>query len=191
MFDYVEHTTATRLGLIDGLSEDSRIDVKALRAQAFLDAAPSERILLAVDDIEAAERSPHYAVEMTTWHAPDHRLGVCAVCLAGAVLASRHPIRPHQVYVGPFDAEGPGEYSTSAHWDRILSSLDDLRNGYVDGYLLDDGRLPDDVIENFISDHGPSDLNAPFPGYVSYEENPAAFKAWARDVAGKLATIGY
>jgi hypothetical protein len=113
------------------------------------------------------------------------------VCLAGAVLASRHPIQPHQVYVGPFDAEGPSEYSTSAHWDRILSSLDELRNGYVDRYLLDDGRLPDDVIENFISNHGPSDLNAPFPGYVPYEENPVAFKAWARDVAGKLATVGY
>lgn len=191
MFDYVEDIIATNLGLIDHQAEASCSDIKQLRAQAFLEAAPSERILLAVEDVEAAERSPHYAVEMTTWHAPDQRLGVCAVCLAGAVLANRHPIRPHQVYVGPFDAEGPGEYSTSAHWDRILSGLDELRNGYVDGYLLDDGRLPDEVIENFISDHGPGDSNAPFPGHVPYEENPAAFKAWARDVAGKLAAVGY
>ena len=191
MFDYVEDITATKFGLIDYQAEASCSDIKQLRAQAFLDAAPSERILLAVEDVEAAERSPHYAVEMTTWHAPDHRLGVCAVCLAGAVLASRHPIRPHQVYVGPFDADGPNEYSTSAHWDCILSSLDELRNGYVDGYLLDDGRLPDAFVESFTARHGPAELDAPFPGYVAYEENPAAFKAWARDVAGKLAAAGY
>lgn len=191
MFENIESITALRLGLIDTQTVPSIGDVREHRAHAFLDAMPSKRILLSVDDIEAAERSPHYTVEMTIWHAPDRPSGLCSVCLAGAVLANRHPIRPDQIYVGPFDTDAPNEYATSAHWDRILSSLDALRSGYVNGYMLDDGRIPDEAVETFMTRHGPHDPDAPFLGFVPYDDDPAAFKAWARDVAGKLAAAGY
>lgn len=43
-------------------------------------------IELALSDLEKAERSPDYSVDMSRfWHAPSG--GACAVCLAGSVMA--------------------------------------------------------------------------------------------------------
>lgn len=191
MFDHVDNIIPFNPWSIPGAETASATSATRQRAQAFLNATPSGRIVLAIDDLERAERSPDYTIDMANWHAPDMRSGTCAVCLAGAVLANRHPIRPDQVYVGPFEAEGPGEFAASAKWDRILCAIDELRNGYVDGYLLDDGRMTDGDIEAFIADHGPADAAAPFPGYVAYDEDATAFKAWALDIATKLEAAGH
>lgn len=46
---------------------------------------PSALIRLALRDLAKVERSKNYRVHMSTWH--DGTGGVCAVCLAGAVMA--------------------------------------------------------------------------------------------------------
>ena len=184
MFDYAD----TAISLDPAITAPD-LPKQAL-AEAFLAAPASERIRLAIADLEAAERAPGYSIDMATWHAPDQSSGTCAVCMAGAVLANRHPIRSDQIYVGPFEAEGPDEFSTTAAWDRIFASLDDLRDGYVDLFLIEDGRIARADIDAFMAPFGPSNAAYPFPGHVHYEDDPAAFKAWARATADRLASFG-
>jgi hypothetical protein len=191
MFDHTDNVVPFNSWPMPAAATAGVTSRKRRAATEFLDASPSRRIELALADLECIEQSAGYAIDMRTWHAPDPVLGICTVCLAGAVLANRHPIRPDQVYVGPFDAEGPGEFATSPHWDRILCSIDELRNGFVDGFLVEDGRVCDTAIEAFVTAHGPNDLCDPFPDYVEYDIDTAAFKTWARDIAGKLAAAGH
>jgi hypothetical protein len=188
MFDHAETTIPQPQ--LDHNGDAAAITGTTALAEIFLSVPPSERIRMSIADLEVAEGSADYSIDMDTWHAPDHRTGTCAVCMAGAVLASRHPIRPHQIYVGPFDAEGPDEFSTTAAWDRIFTGLDELRHGYVDAFLLEDGRVADAQVEAFVARFGPADPREPFPGHVAYDADPAAFKAWALTVADKLAEIG-
>lgn len=44
----------------------------------------SDRILVALHDLELVEADPRYKIDMDTWHKPN---GQCAVCLAGSVMA--------------------------------------------------------------------------------------------------------
>ncbi|MGI9476489.1 MAG: hypothetical protein ACR2PI_07280 [Hyphomicrobiaceae bacterium] len=166
-------------------------NTKADRAEAFLKAPPSRKIRFAVDDLEAAERSPHYAIDMDTWHAPDNTSNICYVCFAGAVMANRHAIRPDQIYVGPFDADSPNEYAADQRWDDLFSALDEFRTGYVEAFLTMDNSVPSDTIAEFAVTHSPCDPYGCFPGHVDYEDNPTAFKKWARDMADKLEVIGH
>lgn len=191
MFDQIDNVISFTPWPIPVTARTDEIDQKRRAATEFLAASPSRRIELALADMDAVEGSPIYTIDMGTWHAPDLRSGTCTVCLAGAILANRHPIRPDQVYVGPFDADGPGEFATSTQWDRILCSIDELRNGFVDGFLIEDGRVCDLAVEDFVMRHGPEDLCDPFPGYVPYDADPAAFKSWAHNIAGKLAAAGH
>lgn len=191
MFDHIDNVVPFNPWPMPAAATSGATAQKRRAAAEFLAASPSRRIELALADMAAAEKSPHYTIDMNSWHAPHPAAGICTVCLAGAILANRHPIRPDQVYVGPFEADGPGEYATSAQWDRILCSIDELRNGYVDGFLVEDGRVPDATIEAFVVNNGPDDICDPFPGYVPYDRDPNAFKAWASDVARKLAAVGH
>lgn len=47
---------------------------------------PSDLIDLALADLEKAEKSDDYIIEMNVWHKPNDD-GKCLVCLAGAVMA--------------------------------------------------------------------------------------------------------
>ena len=163
----------------------------ASRAEAFLKASPSGKIRLALIDLEAAERSPRYRIDMDTWHAPDNASNTCYVCLAGAVMANRHAIRPDQTYVGPFDADGPNEFSADQRWDDLFSALDEFRTGYVEAFLTMEGTLPHDSIAGFAVAQSPDDPYGCFPGHVDYEDDPATFKRWARGMANKLEAIGH
>lgn len=163
---------------------------KTMRAEAFLRAPPSGKIRYAIDDLEAAERSRLYEVDMDTWHAPADGNDKCYVCFAGAVLANRHTIQPHQTYVGPFVADGPNEYSTDERWDDQFNALDEFRTGYVEAFLTMEGTLDDAQVAAFAKAHAPDDPHGCFPGHVEYEDSPARFKAWARGIADKLAAAG-
>lgn len=44
----------------------------------------SELILVALEDLEKAEKHPDYHVDMGLWHCPNGR---CSVCFAGSVMA--------------------------------------------------------------------------------------------------------
>lgn len=52
----------------------------------------SDRILLALHDLELCEADPNYEIEMGNWHVPWK--GICEVCLSGSVMAKtlRTPI---------------------------------------------------------------------------------------------------
>lgn len=164
---------------------------KARRAAHFLAAPPSEKIRLALGDLTAAERAPGYRIDMDTWHAPDQTGEACYVCLAGAVMAHRLAIGPRQVYVGPFDADSPAEFSAGKAWDDVFTALDELRQGYVDAFLSYEGSLTPDARRAFVAAHGadvPSDC---FPDHIAYEDDPAGFKAWAHAIAAKLQAAGH
>lgn len=163
---------------------------KAMLAEAFLKAPPSGKIRFAISDLEAAERSDRYKVEMDTWHSPGSGDGACYVCFAGAVMANRHDIKPHQTYVGPFDADGPDEYAANEQWDDVFNALDEFRSGYVEAFLTMDGTLPNDKVVAFAMAQSPEDPFGEFPGHVDYVDDPAGFKVWARGMADKLEAIG-
>lgn len=164
---------------------------KTRHAEAFLKAPPSGKIRFAIDDLEAAERSPHYQIDMDTWHAPDNTSNTCYVCFAGAVMANRHAIRRDQTYVGPFDADGPNEFSIDQRWDNLFSALDEFRTGYVEAFLTMDGTVPHDTIAAFTNAQSPVDPYGCFPDHIDYEDDPNAFKSWARGMADKLEAIGH
>lgn len=95
----------------------------------------SERIRLAVNDAIACEQDPNYELVMVTWHTPgvhsadrnkDEDKGdgpryVCAVCLAGAVLAKTLHA-PRSVRYTPSMA---ADFQTQVQ----LFELDDVRDG--------------------------------------------------------------
>lgn len=167
------------------------LQTKAILAEAFLRAPPSGKIRFAIEDLEAVERSQRYEIDMETWHSPNSWKNVCLVCFAGAVMANRHGIQPHQTYVGPFQADGPNEYSANDRWDDLFSALDEFRTGYVEAFLTIDGTVAKDKIVAFAMTQSPDDPFGCFPGHVNYEDDPAGFKVWARGMADRLEAIGH
>ena len=163
---------------------------KDMLAEAFLHSPPSGKIRFAIADLEAVERSKQYEVDMDTWHSPDPANKLCRVCFAGAVMANRHSIEPHQTYVGPFPPDGPDEFSANDRWDDLFSALDEFRSGYVEAFLTIDGTVPNDKVVAFSMAESPDDPFGCFPGHLDYEDDPTAFKAWARGMADKLEAVG-
>ncbi len=93
------------------------------KAEEFATACPSRVIEMALEDLEAVERSKKYKVEMDACHDPRH--GKCYVCLGGAVIANRFGADPDERMV--FDScDGWGDEET-----KRLSALDCFRQGYV------------------------------------------------------------
>jgi hypothetical protein len=171
-------------------TQHDRFTARKALAETFLSAPPSAKIRYAIDDLQAAESSSNYDVTMGVWHAQDHD-GACRVCLAGAVLANRHPIRPDQIYVGPFVADGPGEYSAGRRWDDIFLALDELRTGNVHAFLKFEGTAPEEVLQAIHSGTGTG--GTPLGDcidYISYDRDPLGFKTWARAVAANLEARG-
>lgn len=82
---------------------------------------PSELLALAMKDLAKVERSKKYIVKMGVWHAPlwDENKSVCAVCLAGSVMAKTLNV-PITTYTDPAGKE-----------ERALEALDYFRCGEV------------------------------------------------------------
>jgi hypothetical protein len=79
-------------------------------------------IFVGLKDLEKAERSPRYKVDMGKWHEPSDTGKFCSVCFAGAVMA------------GTLGASPLANMEKDAFWDGIedkLEALDDLRTGFV------------------------------------------------------------
>ena len=162
-------------------------------AEAFLQAPPSGKIRMAIADLEAAERSAKYEIDMDTWHtaARAETEGRCRVCLAGSVMANRHDILPSQTYVGGFEPDGPDEYGAPEKWEAIFEGLDEFRSGYVTEFLHSEGSMPDTAIREFEQAHGPSEEFDAYPSHVEYEDDARAFKRWSLAIADKLEAVGY
>lgn len=82
---------------------------------------PSELIRLALADLREAEKSPHYVVDMASWHQPT--VGArCLVCLAGAVMAFSLGTN--------FDYDvSPRHFPPDTGFK--LNAINDLRTGYA------------------------------------------------------------
>jgi len=143
---------------------------------------PSTIIRRALDDLKAVEKNPKYCVDMGAWHEPrydDRAIGpepVCAVCLAGAVIANR-------LHADPNDDLSPGMIgmiSRSQDLANKLDALDDFRMGNVHTALDTMGKLtPRALIEV------PDDVTVP-----PYNVNRAGFKRALRRIAAKLQSVG-
>jgi len=138
---------------------------------------PSVLIRLALDDLEAVERDPRYVVWMGMWHQPISNgrflnyfqtdRDVCAVCLAGAVMARSLGFSPDQDLT---PSQVPSEV-------RSLHSLDYFRTGAVAEALEHLGfQLPPNQSKR-----------VHIPDYDLY---PDDFKAALRDLADRLAAEG-
>lgn len=100
--------------------------VKALqksKAEEFASACPSRVIELALEDLEAVERSKKHEIVMDACHQP--RRGKCLVCLGGAVMANRLGADPDEELL--FDSYELGGWGKEE--SKRLSALDYFRQG--------------------------------------------------------------
>jgi len=131
----------------------------------------SDLILVALEDLEKAEVSPLYHVEMNIWHLPKKPAypSRCNVCFAGGVMAFSLDAAINQPCL-------PG------HWEREIANklyaLNSVRAGDVYEALVYIGYT-----------------NVCWPlsceNIAGYNTNPALFKSQMRDLAGRLAAAGY
>lgn len=82
----------------------------------------SQAIDMAVADLRAIARNPHYRIDMSTWHS-QNASGVCHVCFAGAVMANTLEVPIHQE-LSPHYVENEG-------WKAPLNALNELRSGNI------------------------------------------------------------
>ena len=144
---------------------------------------PSTLLRAALEDLERVEILPEYIVDMGTWHTP--RVGgggVCAVCLAGSVMAMRlgchrnlvevpHSSIFHKLFVG-------GEPTVPAlDYAERLYALEALRHGHVKLYVEAwwSGIPMKDVDKDEMPD---------------YKESPADFKQAMRAILAQLEAAG-
>lgn len=128
---------------------------------------PSELICLALDDLEKAEKSDRYKIDMRKWHHPAG--GKCAVCLAGSVMAFS---LKKSATKGPT----PGLPSKEKN---ALFALNSFRAGEIDcAFLWLDIEAPSHAV--------PSEI-----GITSYKESPEKFKSDMMHLAYSLWELGY
>lgn len=107
---------------------------------------PSELLLLALHDLERAEMSPRYMIDMDQWHSPN---GACSVCLAGSVMAATLGVSERlEMHPDDFDNDTC----------QKLCAVDSLRKGFIGDALvemgLDDVAAPELMREEwFVSDY--------------------------------------
>jgi hypothetical protein len=73
---------------------------------------PSELIRVALADLEKCKLDPRYSIDMLSWHQFDKLIGVCHVCLAGAVMAKTFQCHP-ELCVNPYNF--PREIASKLH----------------------------------------------------------------------------
>ena len=129
---------------------------------------PSELLALALSDLEKAECSDQYIIDMLYWHEPDISSGKCLVCLAGAVMAFSLYFSPDEDF---FFVECSFEIS------RKIFALNNFRLGYI--------------FEAF------NNLNISFPegmarkrDVTSYRNSPTQFKSDMRNLIKDLRECG-
>lgn len=156
----------------------------------------SQAIFMALNDLALVENDKRYFVNMSFWHTPaggDMEIvadDVCAVCLAGAVLAKTCKVSS-AAYISPYDL--------SSEWRRSLLAVDRVRIGNVAAALqtfmgnvdiYDCNEICDPYGDSFIG----GDLSYPdsrFPAPVDYKKDPQLFKEQMLEIACMLEVGGY
>lgn len=130
----------------------------------------SELILLALKDLEACERDDDYEICMGEWHSPmlidpaESEEEVCAVCLAGSVMAK-------SLGADLDELRQPNDFPE----EKKLQGLNQVRVGLI--------KRAADHWEGF---GGVQD----YYDCIPYEQDPAGFKAQMRQIAADYAAIG-
>ena len=93
----------------------------------------SALLRVALADVEKCDADPVYVLDMNRWHDPIKTPAgpVCAVCMAGAVMAQTLKISPDN-HATP---EEYGEQAESFLDGELLDSLNDIRIGNLAGAL--------------------------------------------------------
>ena len=81
---------------------------------------PSALIRLALADLDKAEQTPGYEIDMDRWHSPQD--GKCLICLAGAVMAFSLNTPKEKCY---------SDTSFSRTSEQAFSALDSFRAGDI------------------------------------------------------------
>ena len=129
---------------------------------------PSELVEIGLRDLGLCEQDPDYVIVMSKWHEPilDGKKTVCAVCLAGAVMAKTMQI-PLKSRIHPFSQSGNDVYK--------LMALDNFRIGeYHDAFVNLDIVNPPDIY---------------FTPRI-YSNDPEGFKADMRRLIDELKKAG-
>lgn len=158
---------------------------------------PSAGILLALADLELAERDPAVEVKMSVWYGgrgyTNRPNAECAVCLAGAVM--RNTLRIPQPDENEFIRMGSSTFTTATTSILPLSSsiftpattfklraLNYFRMGLVEFGVRTWLRIPDD---------SPKLKGLPtHRAVIAYEDDPEEFKRQLRSMATMLAKRG-
>lgn len=143
-------------------------ELRKAREEEFANAPPSRIIEMALEDLEAVERTPGYVIDMDVWHDPTSD-GRCAVCFAGAVIAHRIGT-PKDVLFECMDC-------SDALQDRFFA-LNAFRSGNI-RYGLELMRIED----------APATVPQRMQ-VVEYEDNPTQFKSDMRALAETLRSAG-
>lgn len=131
---------------------------------------PSALLTLAIDDLELAENSPDYRVDMGIWHEPVS--DQCNVCLAGAVMAFSLDVPRWDIIKSLQDFNDPAIL-------HALGALDQFRSGNIE-LALSGLKIPSSRRRAL-----PLIIDIP-----DYGEKPAEFKRSIRDVITKLEEAG-
>lgn len=126
----------------------------------------SEQIKMAVADMKLCEADPNYEINMNKWHIGDSFWPKCHVCMAGAVMAKTHDIKPT---VNAF----PNEFDTE--WHKVFKWLDALQGN---------NTL---VLLEFLSDEQCYKLMETHSHYD--RENPEPFYKWTDEIIEALESV--
>lgn len=150
----------------------------------------SALITVALDDLQKAEASPDYVIEMGVWHTPGGLMrgadSRCAVCMAGAVMAGTLGASIHKD-MGPAHYRCDTERTDRHHIAEMLNALDDLRLGELELFinLVHQGKPCDGahgVTYQWIKDEGE---------VPCYEDNKQRFHEYLRGYSAALRTAGF
>ena len=142
---------------------------------------PSELILLALHDLELCEKDPRYSIEMSEWHNPAYQnsvvgtlnmrlnFEVCAVCLAGSVMAKTLNT-----------AIDERRYPQNFNEEKKFWALEHFRSGELSEGLDALGIVADDYPVNY-------DISGVM---CDYEDGPEKFKSQMKAIATELKECG-
>lgn len=150
---------------------------------------PSELIRLAVADLERAEASPDYIIDMGCWHEPIPN-GLCAVCFAGAVIAGTlgaHPRVLHRVQTGSV----LGQHAFVRNADDIkLNGLNSLQCKSLK-YTLIEFANASMIRHDRIGGLTEALIHAVCDLPNEYDDSPEQFKSGMRLIASEFEHNGY
>lgn len=135
----------------------------------------SEAIRMAVADVEQAEKSQRYIVDMDHWHQPYGDR--CLVCFAGSVMSQRLGLPFNRVVRGGFS---PDAFELDA-WGCVFRFLNCIREGD-----LEEARRAWAGATRPLCRGGLQNTE----GVTSYRASPAAFKSDMLTLADKLEAEG-